>query len=72
MNILIVDDEALARQRLARMLAELGPPYRLAGEVDVDSSNPLRTIRIYGGNTAPANVLDGYVSLVGRNYHSVA
>ncbi len=32
MKILVVDDEALARQRLASLIAELGPPYRLAGE----------------------------------------
>ncbi|MCB1857441.1 MAG: response regulator transcription factor [Gammaproteobacteria bacterium] len=32
MNILIVDDELLARQRLCALLAEIGPPYRLVGE----------------------------------------
>jgi two-component system response regulator AlgR len=32
MKIVIVDDEALARQRLASLIEELGAPYRLAGE----------------------------------------
>lgn len=32
MKIIIVDDEALARQRLASLIEELGAPYRLAGE----------------------------------------
>ena len=32
MRILIVDDEELARQRLAQLIEELGPPYELAGE----------------------------------------
>lgn len=32
MRILVVDDEAHARQRLAAMLAELGDAYELAGE----------------------------------------
>ena len=32
MKILVVDDEALARQRLISLIEELGPPYRLAGE----------------------------------------
>jgi len=32
MKILVVDDETLARQRLASLIEELGPPYRLAGE----------------------------------------
>ena len=32
MNILIVDDESLARQRLNRLVQELGPPYRVVGE----------------------------------------
>jgi two-component system response regulator AlgR len=31
-NILIVDDEALARERLARLLRDLGPAYRVVGE----------------------------------------
>lgn len=32
MNILIVDDEGLARERLTRLVQELGPPYRVVGE----------------------------------------
>jgi two-component system response regulator AlgR len=32
MRILIADDEALARTRLASLLAELGPPWQLAGQ----------------------------------------
>ncbi|MCU7905237.1 MAG: LytTR family DNA-binding domain-containing protein [Candidatus Thiodiazotropha sp. (ex Epidulcina cf. delphinae)] len=32
MKILVVDDEALARQRLVGLIEELGSPYRLAGE----------------------------------------
>jgi two-component system response regulator AlgR len=32
MKIVIVDDEKLARQRLASLVEELGAPYRLAGE----------------------------------------
>ncbi len=32
MKILVVDDEALARQRLISLIEELGAPYRLAGE----------------------------------------
>ncbi|MCF6281261.1 MAG: LytTR family DNA-binding domain-containing protein [Candidatus Polarisedimenticolaceae bacterium] len=32
MRVLIVDDEALARERLKRMLAEIGAPYQLASE----------------------------------------
>jgi two-component system response regulator AlgR len=32
MKIVIVDDETLARQRLASLVEELGAPYRLAGE----------------------------------------
>lgn len=32
MKILIVDDEALARQRLVRLVGELGSPYVLGGE----------------------------------------
>jgi two-component system response regulator AlgR len=31
-KILVVDDEILARQRLAALIEELGSPYRLAGE----------------------------------------
>ncbi len=32
MRVLIVDDEMLARERLIRMLTEIGTPYQLAGE----------------------------------------
>ncbi|QYZ65996.1 MAG: chemotaxis protein CheY [Gammaproteobacteria bacterium (ex Lamellibrachia satsuma)] len=32
MRILLVDDEALARERLAGLIAELGAPYRVVGE----------------------------------------
>lgn len=32
MRILVVDDEALARQRLAALIKELGTPYQLVGE----------------------------------------
>lgn len=32
MKILVVDDESLARRRLASLIEELGPPYELAGE----------------------------------------
>lgn len=32
MKVLVVDDEALARQRLISLLEELGPDYQLAGE----------------------------------------
>ncbi|MEJ2394228.1 MAG: LytTR family DNA-binding domain-containing protein [Candidatus Thiodiazotropha sp.] len=32
MKIVVVDDEALARQRLASLIEELGSPYELAGE----------------------------------------
>jgi two-component system response regulator AlgR len=32
MKIVVVDDEALARQRLASLIQELGPPYELVGE----------------------------------------
>jgi two-component system response regulator AlgR len=32
MKILVVDDELLARQRLASLIDELGPPYELAAE----------------------------------------
>lgn len=32
MKILVVDDEALARRRLAALVEELGGPYRLVGE----------------------------------------
>lgn len=32
MRVLIVDDEQLARERLIRMLSEIGAPYQLAGE----------------------------------------
>ncbi len=32
MKILVVDDEALARQRLSQLVAELGPPYEVVGE----------------------------------------
>lgn len=32
MKILVVDDEALARQRLISLIEELGSPYELAGE----------------------------------------
>ncbi len=32
MRILVVDDEAPARQRLAVLIEELGPPYRVVGE----------------------------------------
>jgi two-component system response regulator AlgR len=32
MRVLITDDETLARERLSRMLAEIGAPYQLAGE----------------------------------------
>ncbi|MBT3046764.1 MAG: LytTR family DNA-binding domain-containing protein [Candidatus Thiodiazotropha sp.] len=32
MRILVVDDEVLARQRLAALIEELGGPYRLVGE----------------------------------------
>ncbi|MEO5342874.1 MAG: LytTR family DNA-binding domain-containing protein [Gammaproteobacteria bacterium SHHR-1] len=33
MRILIADDEPLARERLGRLLQEIGPPWRLAAEV---------------------------------------
>ena len=32
MKILVVDDEALARERLCHLLAEIGPPYEVVGE----------------------------------------
>ncbi len=32
MRVLIVDDETLARERLIRMLSEIGAPYQMAGE----------------------------------------
>ncbi len=32
MRVLIVDDETLARERLIRMLSEIGSPYQMAGE----------------------------------------
>ncbi|MET0090448.1 MAG: response regulator transcription factor [Candidatus Thiodiazotropha sp.] len=32
MKILVVDDEALARQRLTSLIGELGEPYRVVGE----------------------------------------
>ena len=32
MKILIVDDETLARERLARLVRDLGPPYQVVGE----------------------------------------
>ncbi len=32
MKILIVDDEKLARERLAQLLAEIGPPYEVVGQ----------------------------------------
>lgn len=34
MNILIVDDEALARTRLRSLIEEIGPPCRVVGEAD--------------------------------------
>ncbi len=33
MKILIADDEQLARERLVRLLNEIGPPYEVAGQV---------------------------------------
>jgi two-component system response regulator AlgR len=33
MRVLIADDEAPARERLRRLLVEIGPPWRLVGEV---------------------------------------
>jgi two-component system response regulator AlgR len=32
MKIVVVDDEALARQRLVALIEELGPPYEIVGE----------------------------------------
>lgn len=34
MKVLIVDDEALARERLRRLVEEIGPPFEVAGEAD--------------------------------------
>jgi two-component system response regulator AlgR len=42
-KILLVDDEALARQRLAALIEELGDPYRLVGE----AANGEEAIRLF-------------------------
>ncbi len=34
MKVLIVDDEALARERLRRLVEDIGPPYEVAGEAE--------------------------------------
>jgi two-component system response regulator AlgR len=42
MKILVVDDEALARQRLVSLIEELGSPYELVGEA-VNGQDALRS-----------------------------
>jgi two-component system, LytTR family, response regulator AlgR len=49
MKILVVDDEALARQRLMAMIEELGPPYELAGEA-ATGEEALRHFRRHGAD----------------------
>ncbi len=49
MKILLVDDEALARQRLAALIDELGDPYRLVGEA-ADGEQALRLFEELGAD----------------------
>ncbi|MCU7917667.1 MAG: LytTR family DNA-binding domain-containing protein [Candidatus Thiodiazotropha sp. (ex Dulcina madagascariensis)] len=49
MRILVVDDEALARQRLAALIEELGAPYRLAGEA-ASGDQALRQMKRLGAD----------------------
>lgn len=49
MKILVVDDEALARQRLTSLIEELGSPYELAGEA-ANGEEALTHFALYGAD----------------------
>ena len=51
MRVLIADDEALARERLRRLLAEIGPPWRLVCEA-ADGSQVLAFCATQPGDVA--------------------
>ena len=54
MKILVVDDEALARQRLAALIEELGEPYRLVGE----AANGEEALRLFAHSGADLVLMD--------------
>lgn len=54
MKILVVDDEALARRRLASLIEELGEPYRLAGE----ASNGEEALQLFARSGADLVLMD--------------
>lgn len=54
MKILVVDDEALARQRLMALIEELGEPYRLAGE----AANGEEALRLFARDGADLVLMD--------------
>ena len=70
MKVLIADDEAPARERLRRLLAEIGAPWRLVGEA-VDGADALALCRAQPIDVAlhaeepegsPRNVVRGRVT----------
>lgn len=54
MRILIVDDEALARDRLAALLGELGEPYQVIGK----AANGLEAIELFHSQGADLVLMD--------------